>query len=120
MNISQSYKQEHGRLMHFAFLAATLLKDEESARDNHVLAYNFAKYSPILIFFTDRLCDKFVLIPLLTTLPHLKCIATLPCNLSLIACFVTLMFHKIVWRHMQGVVRLLITTLLQVYQGICQ
>ena len=27
-----------------------LLKDEESARDNHVLAYNFAKYSPILTF----------------------------------------------------------------------
>jgi len=26
-------------------------KDEESARDNHVLARNFAKYSPISIFF---------------------------------------------------------------------
>jgi len=26
-------------------LATTLLKDEESARDNHVLAGNFAKYS---------------------------------------------------------------------------
>jgi len=31
----------------FAHLANTLLKDEESARDNHVLAYNFAKYLPI-------------------------------------------------------------------------
>jgi len=28
-------------------LTNTLLKDEESARDNHVLAGNFAKYSPI-------------------------------------------------------------------------
>jgi len=28
-------------------LANTLLKDEESARDNHVHAGNFAKYSPI-------------------------------------------------------------------------
>jgi len=28
--------------MHFARLANTLLKDEESARDNHVLAGNFA------------------------------------------------------------------------------
>jgi len=37
--------------MHFARLANTLLKDEESARDNHVFAGNFAKYSPILIFF---------------------------------------------------------------------
>ena len=40
-----------GRLVHFALLANTLLKDEESARDNHVLACNFAKYLPILIFF---------------------------------------------------------------------
>ena len=37
--------------MHFARLANTLLKDEESARDNHVFACNFAKYPPILIFF---------------------------------------------------------------------
>ena len=38
--------------MHFA-LANTLLKDEKSARDNHVFACNLAKYSPILIFFTQ-------------------------------------------------------------------
>ena len=31
-------------LVHFARLANTLLKDEESAQDNHVLACNFAKY----------------------------------------------------------------------------
>jgi len=41
VNIWQSYKQEHGYLMHFARLANTLLKDEESARDNHVLACKF-------------------------------------------------------------------------------
>ena len=35
-------------LMHFARLANTLLEDEESARDNHVLAYNFAKDSLFL------------------------------------------------------------------------
>ena len=34
--------------MHFASLAYTLLKDEESAWDNHVFACNFAKYSPII------------------------------------------------------------------------
>ena len=33
-----------------ARLANTLLKDEASARENHVFACNFAKYSPILIF----------------------------------------------------------------------
>jgi len=38
---------------------STLLKDDESARDNHVLACNFAKYSPILTFFyTHRLSNK--------------------------------------------------------------
>ena len=42
--------QERGCLMHFARLANTLLKDEESARDNHIFACNFAKYLPILIF----------------------------------------------------------------------
>ena len=50
MNIWQSYKQERGCLMHFARLANTLLKDAENARDNHVLAFNFARYSPILSF----------------------------------------------------------------------
>jgi len=36
----------------FARLANTLLlKDDERARDNHVFARNFAKYSPILKYF---------------------------------------------------------------------
>jgi len=47
--IWQSYKQERGCLLHFARLANTLLTDGESARNKHVLACNFAKYSPILI-----------------------------------------------------------------------
>jgi len=34
-------------LMHFARLANTHLNDEGSARDNYVLACNFAKYLPI-------------------------------------------------------------------------
>jgi len=38
---------ERGCLVHFARLANILLKDEDSARDNHVVACNFAKYSPI-------------------------------------------------------------------------
>ena len=47
VNIWKSYKQERVCLMHFARLANTLLKDEESAQDNHVLASNFTKYLPI-------------------------------------------------------------------------
>ena len=50
MNIWQSYKQERGCLMHFACLANTLLKYEESARGNYNFACNIAKYSPIKIF----------------------------------------------------------------------
>ena len=44
VNIWQSYKQERGYFMHFAHLANTLLKDEESARDNHIFVCNFARY----------------------------------------------------------------------------
>jgi len=47
MNVWQIYRQECGCLVLYARLANTLLKDEESARDNHVLALNFAKYSLI-------------------------------------------------------------------------
>jgi len=74
--------------MHFARLANTLLKDEESARDTHALACSFAKYSPNLIFFfTHTFSNKPFLISLLITPPHVKYAATLPCNLSLRACF---------------------------------
>jgi len=38
--------------------AKTQLKDEESARNNHVFGCNFAIYSPILIFSTLRLSNK--------------------------------------------------------------
>ena len=42
----------------FVRLATALLKDEESARGNHVLACNFAKYSPIKKIFTDTVSNK--------------------------------------------------------------
>jgi len=58
VNILQSYKQERGCLVHFVCLATTLLKDEESARDNHVLARNFAEYSPILFFVVDVIVSR--------------------------------------------------------------
>jgi len=74
--------------MHLARLANTLLKDEESARDYHVFACNFNQiFIDFNFFFTLRLSNKPFLICLLTTLPYLKYEATLPCNLSLIACF---------------------------------
>ena len=73
---------------------------------------NIHKFQKI---FTDRLSYKPFLIWLLTTPPHLKHVATLPCNLSLMACILTIKFHKVVWQHIQGVMGFLITTLLQMY-----
>jgi len=69
---------------------------------------------------SDRTCNKPFLMLLLTTLPHLEYVATLLCNLLLITCFLTLLFHKVVWQHMQGVVEFLVTTLLQIYEGVFQ
>jgi len=72
----------------FARLANTLQEQEESARDNRVLACNFAEYSPIKkFFFTRRLNNKPFLIWSLTTPPHLKYTAALLSNLSSRACF---------------------------------
>jgi len=70
--------------MHFVRLATTLLKDEQSALDNHLFAFNFAKYRAILFFFTDKLSNKAFLIWLLANPPHLKYVATLSCNFSFV------------------------------------
>jgi len=51
-------KNVHGRSVHLVRLAKTLIKDEESARDNDVLTDNFAKYSPNLIYFSLKLSYK--------------------------------------------------------------
>jgi len=68
---------------------------DTSARDNH-LACNFARYSLIskIVFFSLTDINKPFLIRLLTTPPGLKYVATLPCNLSLIACFLGVMFSQ--------------------------
>ena len=42
------------------------------------------------------------------------------CNLSLIASFLALLFHKAVWQHVPGVVGFVMTSLLPIYQGILQ
>jgi len=68
VNIWQSYKQERDCFMHFARLANTLLKDEESSPDNHVFACNFPNIYRFKKQITDRLSNKPFLIWLLT--PH--------------------------------------------------
>jgi len=49
VNIWQSYKQERDCLVHFLRLLAVYWPDAQSARDNHALACNFAKYSPLFL-----------------------------------------------------------------------
>jgi len=53
--------------------------------------------------------NKPFLIWLLTSPVHLNYVTTLLCNLSLIACFLALMFRQVVWQHLQGVLVVLIT-----------
>jgi len=55
VNIWQSYKQERDCFVHFLSLLAVCWPSAQSARDNHILACNFAKYSPILIFYSQFL-----------------------------------------------------------------
>ena len=88
--------------MHFLRLLAVWWPGAQSARDNHLQLYQI--FTDFRKKINDTLDNKPFLIWLLTTPPHLKCVATLPCNLSLFACFLTIMFHKVVWQHMQGVV----------------
>jgi len=55
--------------MHFAHLANTLLKDEESARHNHIFACNFAKYSLILKFFFHTQTQQYIFLNLVINSP---------------------------------------------------
>ena len=90
VNIWQSCMQKRDCLVHFACLANALLKDEESARDNHVFACNlkfFQIFTDLKKSFTFGLSNKPFLIWLLTTPTHFKYAVTLLCNLSLMACF---------------------------------
>ena len=66
--------------MHFLRLLAAWWPEARSARDIHLLACSFAKYSSIRFF---SLTDLYI------------------SNLSSIACFMALIFYKTVWHHMQ-------------------
>ena len=83
VNVWQSYKQERYCFVHFLRLLQCVgqaLKCTRQSRSCLLLCQ-------ILIFFTHRLSKKPFLNWLLTTLPHLKYVATLPCNFWLMACF---------------------------------
>ena len=52
VSIWQSYRQEHDCLVHFLRLLAVCWPGAQSALDNHTLACNFARYSPIINIFS--------------------------------------------------------------------
>ena len=87
--------------MHFVRLANTLLKDEESARNNNVLACNFSKYSPI-VKKTDGLSSIPFLISLLTSSPHRKHVSAPALQVIVNRFFLALMFHNVVRQRMHG------------------
>jgi len=59
---------------------------------------------------TRKLSNKPFLIWLLTTTSHLKYAATLPCNLSLLACFADINVSQgSVYQHTQGAVGVLVS-----------
>jgi len=98
VNIWQSYKQERGCLVHFLRLLAVWWPGAQSAlHKTTILLVTLPNIHRFKKIFNDRLSNKPVLMWLLTTPPHLKYVATLFCNLSLIACFLTLMFHNVLW-----------------------
>jgi len=117
----QSYKHERGSLVHFSSsFSSVVARRTKCSRQPRSCLWLCQIFIDVKIIFTDRLSNKPFLIWLLTTTPNLKYVATLHCNLLLIGCFLKLMFRKVAWQYMQGMVGLLITSLLQIYQRIFQ
>jgi len=83
----QSCKQERDCFVHFLCLLAVCWPGAQVHETITFLLVTLPNIHRFLIFFTLRLSNKLFLIYLLTTPPHLKNVATLPCNLSLMACF---------------------------------
>jgi len=88
VNIWQSYKQKRDCLVHSSSVSIVCVG---KARKMHetitTLLLVTLPYIHQLIFFTRILSNKPFLIWLLTTLPHLKYVTTLPYNFLSIACF---------------------------------
>jgi len=87
VNIWQSYKQDRDCLVHFLRLLAACWS---SSQVHETITFLLVTLPNIYRFknkFTLTLSNKPLLIWLLTVPSHLKYVATLPCNLSLMACF---------------------------------
>jgi len=57
-HLAKLLEAKDGCLVHFVRVATTLLKDEESARDNHFLACNVAKmFTDFIFLLTDSIIN---------------------------------------------------------------
>jgi len=113
VNIRHSYGQWGGlcRALSLAFSGEVVMRTK-CMRQPHSCLLLWQIFTDLKKIFTDRLSNKSFLIRLFTTPLH---VATPPCNILLVACFLKLNFHKVVWKHMQGVVGFSVTFLLQIY-----
>ena len=87
VNIWHSYKQERDCFMHFFRLLAVCWPNAQVHETITFLLVTLSNIHQLKFFFTLRLSNKPFLIWLLTNPSHLKYVATLPCNLSSMACF---------------------------------
>ena len=67
-----------------------------------------------LVHFLNLSRLRFVILMINTRRVKRCIIIIIPCITCIIAWILTLMFHKVVWQHMQGVVGFLVTSLLQI------
>jgi len=86
-NIWQSYKQKRDCLVHFFRLFLQCVGQARKVHETTTLLLVTLPNIHRLKKFTHTLSNKPFITWLLTTPPHLKYAAALPCNLSLMACF---------------------------------
>ena len=100
--------------MYFVHLATTLLKVRESAWHSlPFLPFAMPYIYQVQKKFTGRLGNKPCLIWLLKIPPNLTYVTIVLYNLLLLAYLLTVMFRRVVWQHVLGVVGLLVTILVQ-------
>jgi len=87
VNTWQTQKQKRDCLVHFLRLLAVCWQARKVHETTTLLLVTLPNIYRFKTFFTLTLSKKSFLIWLLITPPHLKYAATLPCKLSIMACF---------------------------------
>jgi len=111
VNIWQRYKQKRESLVYFLRLLSVCVGQARKLHETTTfLLVTLPNIHQFEFFFTHTLSNKPFLIWLLITAQHFKYVATLPCNLLLMACFADINVSQgIVYQHMQGAMGFLIS-----------